>query len=250
MIDLSRISPETALGRLLRLPLRLLPPGAVVRIVQGPLRGRRWVVGSASHGCWLGTYEKDKQRVLAALARRGDVVFDIGANVGFYSLLAARCVGPEGKVVAFEPLPANLAYLRRHLELNGIGNVDVVPAAVGRAPGRAAFTVAASRSMGGLDAAGTLEVDVVSLDDLARTRSLPAPAIVKMDIEGGEVDALLGADQFLRAHRPVVLLATHGWARHQECSRLLRNLGYSIEALVGGDPEATDELIARPAATG
>jgi FkbM family methyltransferase len=248
MIDPSGISPATFLGRLLRAPLRMLPKGARVRILQGPLRGHRWIVGSASHGCWLGTYEKQKQQLFPSLARPGDVVFDVGANVGFYSLLAATCVGPDGRVFAFEPLPANLVYLRQHLALNEVHNVEVVPAAVGRVSGRASFSVASSRSMGSLDGAGPLEVDVVGLDDLAQSGALPAPKLIKMDIEGGEVDALAGAEQALRRHRPVILLATHGWAKHQECCQFLRGLGYSIEALAGGDPDATDEVIARPRA--
>jgi FkbM family methyltransferase len=194
-------------------------------------------VGSATHGCWLGTYERRKQDVPASLVRPGDV--------GFYSLLAARCVGETGRVVAFEPLPENLAFLREHLAINGVANVDVIPAAAGRTSGRAAFAVAASRSMGGVDSRGGLEVQIVTLD-LVGARGLPAPALIKMDIEGGEVDALAGAAQTLRAHRPLILLATHGWAKHQECCHFLRDLGYSIEALGGGDPETTDELIARP----
>jgi hypothetical protein len=103
--------------------------------------------------------------------------------------------------------------------------------------------------MGGLAAGGTLEVDVVGLDELSEMGRLPAPNLIKMDIEGGEVDALVGAERILRAHRPVILLATHGWARHQECCRFLRGLGYALEGLAGGDPDATDELIAKPTAT-
>ena len=112
------LSNETRLGRLLRLPLRLLPAGAVVPILSGPLRGRRWVVGAGPHGYWLGTYEADKQRLLQTLLREGDCFFDVGANVGFFTLLASALVGRSGRVVAFEPLPQNLAFLRRHLLLN------------------------------------------------------------------------------------------------------------------------------------
>jgi FkbM family methyltransferase len=201
-------------------------------------------VGSASHGCWLGTYERQKQEFFARLVRPGSVVFDVGANVGLYTLLASARAGRDGRVFAFEPLLANLDYLREHLQLNDVNNVDVIPAAVGRSPGRASFAAAASRSMGRLDAAGVLEVEIVSLDDLSHSRDLPAPNLIKMDIEGGEVEALAGAEETLRAHRPAILLATHGWAKHQESCRFLRGLGYVVEALNGGDPEETDELIA------
>lgn len=245
-VHLSRIPPTTVLGRLLRAPLRVLPNGMVVRILQGPARGNRWVVGAASHGCWLGTYEREKQAIVAALLRPDEVAFDVGANVGLYTLLASRRVGPGGRVVAFEPLPGNLDYLRRHLELNDVRNVEVVAAAVGRAAGRASFLAARSRSMGRLDGGGGLDVEVVRLDSLLESGRVPPPRLVKMDIEGGEVDALLGAEVLLRVHRPIVLLATHGWEKHQECCRLLRAAGYNLRALSGGDPDKTDELIAEP----
>ncbi|HEX6832536.1 MAG TPA: FkbM family methyltransferase, partial [Rudaea sp.] len=99
-------------------------------ILQGPLRWRLWIPGSSSHGCWLGSYEYDKQRLFARVARSGDVVFDIGANVGFYTLLAATCVAPTGRVVAFEPMPSNVKRIHQHLKLNRIGSVHSVEAAV------------------------------------------------------------------------------------------------------------------------
>ncbi len=246
-LDLSGIPPTSLTGRLLRAPLRLVPPGLHMRVLQGPLRGQRWIVGSATHGCWLGTYEKEKQEFVARLLRPGQVMFDVGANVGLYALLASRCVGLKGKVIAFEPLPGNLDYLRRHLALNRVGNVDILAAAVGRAPGRASFLAAGSRSMGRLDGGGSLEVDVVSLDSLLASGRLPPPDVIKMDIEGGEVDALLGAEAILREHRPTIVLATHGWEKHQECLRLLRSFDFDVRALSGGGVEATDE-VAEPSA--
>src|SRR5579864_334767 len=81
-INFSAINRSSLLGRILRLPLRLLPRGSVVPILQGPLRGRRWIVGSSTHGCWLGSYENGEQKILQASIRPGSVVYDIGANVG------------------------------------------------------------------------------------------------------------------------------------------------------------------------
>lgn len=78
----SRISDKTLLGKVIRLPLRLVPAGAVVRIVPGPARGRRWVSNCAAHGYWLGYWELEPQRWLAAHLKPGDVVYDIGAHVG------------------------------------------------------------------------------------------------------------------------------------------------------------------------
>ncbi|HEV8435127.1 MAG TPA: FkbM family methyltransferase, partial [Thermoanaerobaculia bacterium] len=115
----------TFIGRLLRLPLRLVPNGRVVRIKSGPLRGWRWITGSAPHGCWLGTYERDSQRAFMDNVHEGDVVYDIGANAGFFTLLASTLAGPRGLVFAFEPLPRNVALLERHVSLNGCENVRI-----------------------------------------------------------------------------------------------------------------------------
>ncbi len=244
MLNLSGISSTGLLGRLLRAPLRAIPPGARVRVLQGPLRGARWIVGSATHGCWLGTYESEKQRALSSLLKAGQTLFDVGANAGFYTLLGSKLVGPGGKVFAFEPLPANLGHLREHLRINHVTNTEVIAAAVGRSKGRLQFAEAASPSMGRLDPGGGLEVDVVSLDELVAAGAVRPPDLIKMDIEGGEVEALKGARVVLATHRPQLLLATHGWELHRDCCALLRGLGYGIEALGGGEPDATDELIA------
>jgi protein-L-isoaspartate O-methyltransferase len=139
MANLSSISNETLIGKLLRAPLRLIPPSTVVPILQGALRGKKWTVGSATHGCWLGSYEYRKQKALRREMKTGQVVYDIGANVGFYSLLASVIVGETGHVYSFEPFPENLRELRKHLEMNRIRNCTVIDAAVSSADGEAIF---------------------------------------------------------------------------------------------------------------
>jgi len=135
VIDLSRISSHSLAGRVLRAPLRLVPGKLVVPVVQGPLRGARWVVGSSTHGCWLGCYEAGNQAIYVRLVRPGMTVYDLGAHVGFYTLLFSRLVGPGGVVHAFEPVPRNIFYLERHLRLNGTMNVRVQEFAVTRQTG-------------------------------------------------------------------------------------------------------------------
>ena len=103
MINFSGIPQSNWLGRALRLPLRLIPKDANVRILQGPLRGKYWISGSSDHGCWLGSYEVAKQRKVTELVRPGMICWDVGANVGFYTLLFAELVGRTGSVYAFEP---------------------------------------------------------------------------------------------------------------------------------------------------
>src|SRR5581483_4005597 len=146
-------SPTTRLGRIMRLPLRLLPANLVVPVLQGELIGKRWIVGSSVHGCWLGSYEIQKQRCIASQLKPGSVFYDIGANAGFYSLLACSQVAP-GRVYAFEPVPRNAEYIRRHLELNGVSNVQVLTLAISDEDGSAWFRQEQTGLMGCLDPEG------------------------------------------------------------------------------------------------
>lgn len=245
-MNFSSVSDRTLLGRALRLPLRLVPADLVVPVLQGPARGCRWIVGASTHGCWLGSYEHGKQRAFAAQLTPGSAVYDVGANVGFYTLLAARAVGPRGAVVAFEPLPENLAFLRRHLELNGASQVRIVEAAVSDRGGTARFARGASREMGSLREGGELEVKTLSLDAFVGEGSGPPPDCIKLDVEGGECAALEGARRVLERWRPVVFLATHGPELHARCCELLRQARYALASLDGRSVESTDELLATP----
>jgi len=242
-MNLSGISNKTPLGRMLRLPLKLIPPNTVVPILQGGLKGKRWISGSCDHGCWLGSYEHEKQRLFAEHVSNGAVVFDIGANVGFYTLLASTLVG-NGKVVAFEPVPGNLRHLRRHLSLNKVQNVTVVESAVSDEEGTVLFKRGASNTNGSIDANGDFQVTAVSIDRLISTHEVPIPSLIKMDIEGGEFRALIGARATLMEYHPTIFLATHGAEIHRNCCEFLRSLGYNLRPVIGDDVDATDEIIA------
>ena len=158
MINFSGISNFGLLGRALRLPLRLVPKEADVRILQGPLRGNRWIAGSSNHGCWLGSYEAAKQRKIIEFVRRGMVCWDVGANVGFYTLLFAGLVGGEGRVLAFEPFPRKVELLRRHVEMNRRRNVRIFPSALGDFDGETGFHPRPGASMGRIAPGGPLRV--------------------------------------------------------------------------------------------
>jgi FkbM family methyltransferase len=217
----------------------------VVPILQGPLAGRRWIVGSATHGAWLGTYEYAKQRLFARSIQPGTVVFDLGANVGFFTLIAAIRTGTGGRVYAFEPLPRNVDFLRRHLDHNRIRNVEVVEAAVSDSSGSAAFEEFESPALGRLGRSGRLRIQTVTLDEMVLDNGLPLPDVVKIDIEGGERRALEGARRVLERRHPLIFLATHGAQVHASCCALLTGLGYAMSGINGESPNQTDEIVAR-----
>jgi FkbM family methyltransferase len=254
VINFSGLSHDSFLGRAARLPLALIPGRAVVPIVAGPLRGMRWRVGSSNHGCWLGSYELEKQRAIAAWVKPGMVVYDVGANAGFYTLLFARLAGPSGSVFAIEPFAENLVNLIDHVAMNGIGNCRVIQAAVARTRGIAAFSPGASRSTGAIGAPGAgsaILVPTVSLDGMVDELGYPAPDLVKMDIEGGESDALAGAAALLEKGNAIWFIALHGDDQKRRCQRLLLEAGYALHTVAGDlireplDSLAVDEIYAR-----
>ncbi len=228
---MSLFESDRPLGRIARLPLRLVPRDAVVPVLGGELRGCRWIVGSELHRCWLGWFELCKQRAVARLLRPGAVFYDVGANVGFYSLLAAK----KGcRVFAFEPSPRNILMLKQHIALNHL-NIEAIEAAVADRDGNAVFDAGPNSSMGALRDSGGLQVKVVSLDSL----ELPPPDFVKIDIEGGEYSALMGATRVIKENKPTIFLATHGAAMRERCPALLRSWNFEVTQL-----EAPDEWIA------
>jgi FkbM family methyltransferase len=237
---LDRLPHTHPLGKLLRMPLRLIPRDAVVPILSGTARGLRWIAGSGPQSCWLGINEPAKRRVFAAHVAPGDVVYDIGANVGSYTLPASVLVGSHGKVIAFEPLPDNLAYLTRHIALNHLDNVHVIEAAVWSSTGELRFQGTADRVTSHASDVGEITVKAVAIDALVSAGEIPPPDCIKIDVEGAEADVLRGAMSTLSEHRPVILLATHGAERTVECRKLLAELGYGLKPIGAGD----DELIA------
>jgi FkbM family methyltransferase len=213
-------------------------------ILQGRLKGKRWVVGAGDHAYWLGTYEHEKTAEFAKRLRRGDVVLDIGAHVGYYTLLAATSVRSEGRVVSVEPLQRNVQYLKRHIELNQLSNVTVIQAAVSDAPGPLEFAQDANTYLGRVQRGGGTTVDGVTIDECVLERCrLDRVNVIKLDVEGAEGCALRGAEKVLKQFRPVIFLATHGLAVHEECLQLLRGHGYEVRLLDPSGRQA-DELLA------
>lgn len=244
-MNFSGIPRRSKLGQLLRFPLRYIPRNAVFPILQGKLRGYKWVVGSSNHGCWLGSYEYRKQQVIGNTIKPGTIAFDIGAHVGFYTLLFSKLTGAsEGKVFAFEPFPPNISYLRKHIAINRVTNVEVLEMAVSDSSGTTFFSQGPSGSTGRIGDSGEFKVKQTSIDELLAQERLPAPHYMKIDIEGAEFRALLGAEATLREFHPLIFLATHGEEVHHNCCKFLTSLGYQLKSLDGNDIEDTDEIFA------
>lgn len=236
---LARIPSTTFLGKFVRRVFRLVPRRSVEEIRSGPLRGRKWIVASGVDGYWLGTYEEELLDTVARSVRAGGVFFDVGAQAGYYSLLASRLVGPTGRVVAFEPDARNLGYLREHLRLNDATNVTVIEAAVADAAGSEGFAAERSGFGGALSetaaaSGGTVTVRTVTLDGLVGSGAVPAPDYLKIDVEGAELRVLRGAAKILRASRPTIFLAVHTPDLERLCRETLTTLGYTLQPITDG----------------
>jgi FkbM family methyltransferase len=206
-----------------------------VPILGGPLKGNR--IGLFAGARFVkGNYGGHEAQLFLRQLKPGDIVLDVGAHVGYYTLLASRIVHTTGKVVAFEPSRMNLKYLRQHIRTNGLQNVQLFDSAVGRKEGWLSFECSHGTGTGRLDfqSSSGERVRVCGLDELYRRGMIPAPTFIKMDIEGAEVEALPGAAELIWKCRPTILLSTHGAEVREFCEKFLRDLGYELTSVDDG----------------
>ena len=236
------------LARLIRGGLNRAAPHGLTRtaVAAGGLAGGTLLLDlQEEKDYWLGTYEPELQSAIAELAVPGMVAYDVGANIGYISILLARRAGEKGRVFAFEALPANLERLHRNLALNGLQTqVEVVEAAVADRSGPVQFLLGPSGGMG--KAAGSagrqteykqaISVAGLALDDFAYAQGNPAPQVVKMDIEGGEMLALPGMRRLLREAHPLMLIELHGPEAAHVAWDELSQAGYRICRMEAGYP--------------
>jgi FkbM family methyltransferase len=185
-------------------------------ILHGAGQGLRFNAARSHSGFILGNHETDVQKFLIRVLRPGMVYYDVGANVGFFATIAARLVGPSGKVLCFEPVPENARQIQYNAQLNGFDNVIVRCEALGSSNRTETFHTSAEPTWGMLTTVGKLpekvsgeiEVKVRTMDSLY-AEGLPCPDVIKMDIEGAEAEALRGARETLSAHRPLLVIELH-----------------------------------------
>jgi FkbM family methyltransferase len=161
-----------------------------------------------------GVWEPNVTAVFAHALARGDVCIDIGAHIGYYTLLASKLVGRDGHVYAFEPSPTNFRVLEANLALNRVENVTVIAAAVGAAAGRTRFYEGPGTNTGKatLNAAiarrvsthkRPVMVDVVTIAETIPEAEVSRVRVVKVDVEGGEVEVLRSLEPIFLAGHPV-----------------------------------------------
>jgi len=151
--------------------------------------------------------------VVTKEVKSGDIVVDIGANIGYYVLIEAKLVGDKGKVYAIEPDPSNIELLRKNIEINGLSNVEVFQLAIGDTNEFHSMYLSTHRNKPTLrDVAGTvkekfvtgkIDVKVTTLDDFLENK--PYPSVIRMDVEGYEYEIIRGMKNILQRKLPLTL---------------------------------------------
>lgn len=163
------------------------------------------------------SYETETAAFLAGRVRSGMVCYDVGANVGAYVLQLGHWTAPAGKIIAFEPNAGAREVLARHIAWNGLTDrVQIVPAAVAAAPGEQILYAEGANGMSRLaqpnnalvETAHQERVPVTTIDAFCAAGNAP-PAVLLLDIEGFEIEALRGARSTIVAHRPVIVVEMH-----------------------------------------
>lgn len=163
-----------------------------------------------SRGCLADDWEPAETSAIRALLKRGDVFLDIGANIGWFTLLASTLIGPSGRIHAFEPREDTCRYLRKSVALNDLSDMVIVHnAGVWSAPGEMTLWNRDDRNPGGTqilaeagaDLAGAVRVPIITVDSLGLTRC----DLIKIDIEGAEPHALIGAKATIGRCRPNIV---------------------------------------------
>jgi FkbM family methyltransferase len=195
-----------------------------------------------------GMYEPASMLALYRFLFPGAVLYDVGANVGVFTLFGSRRVGPTGRVYSFEPSSRERAVLEKNVALNGCDNVTVLASAASDRSGTATLRVAAGQHRGqntlapsfaypGVHMEREETVSLVALDDLWKTQAVRRPDVLKVDAEGSELHVLRGALSLLRDAMPVVvfeindtLLKASGASR-DAVEQLLTSFGYRLHRL-------------------
>ena len=246
---LLRFAPS--LGGLRRVPVlgdflswssrKLVPRDSLiwVQIQHGPSKGL-WIRLNPRTGqnVQKGIGEPQVQKALIDHLRPGMTFYDVGANIGFFSLMAARLVGSGGSVVSFEADPEIAARLRDNLSRNQFAHAHVEQKAVWSEPATVSFervdpNTSPDRGLGHVSpdgsAPGTITVEAVSLDQY--TVNHPSPDFVKCDVEGAEVAVFQGATRLFSGKRPIFLVEMHSPENHRVLIQEFAGHGYRCQNL-------------------
>ncbi len=175
---------------------------------------------------FFGVYDPLNINFIKKHLKPGDYFFDIGANVGCFSLVASLCVQENGKVYAFEPVKEVYNRLNENIELNRLNNILTINKAVYEKNTLLKLYLASQENLGMTSikehdamSGNTLEVEAVSLDSFVISNEINRVDFIKIDIEGSELNALKGMVNIIRKHQPVFLVEVSEAVLNDETDR-------------------------------
>ncbi|MGB3405414.1 MAG: FkbM family methyltransferase [Microcoleaceae cyanobacterium] len=221
----------------------------VVTWSQGLGTGLKFCPDKSNPDFAKGIYELPLQKAFASYLQPGHVFYDIGANIGFFTVLAAQLVGKSGSVYAFEPVPENAERVRYNAKLNQFSNVTVYQKAVSANTGEGNLLLAhhsggATLSTVGTppDLRGSMQVELVCIDELVAKKKIKPPTAVKVDVEGAEIEVLKGMLKTIDQYKPIIFYEVDDGNKEsfqQKSDALesfIRKLGYKIITLEDAYP--------------
>jgi FkbM family methyltransferase len=161
-----------------------------------------------------GTYEKPTLKFISKLLKEGDTTIDVGANVGLMSLIFAKCIGNSGKVFSFEPEPNNNAALLNNIKLNSFSNISVSNSALSNKKGVLKFYLSNDNNSGTHSlyynseklSTDFIEVQALPFDEFIVGKNISDIKLIKIDVEGAEIDVIEGMKMTLQSLKPVLIL--------------------------------------------
>lgn len=227
----------------------LLPKGSTwVRVRSGLSSGMTMRLSFPEEaGVWRGEHEPDVQNAIATAVQPGWVVFDIGAAIGTFALGTARLVGDTGRVIAFDGDTVQADRLREHLAANTLEKIlHVVHAAVWSHTSSSSITFrcGTTRTQGGIEFGGVrpilangelIEAPVTSLDAYIEATRL-TPQLIKIDVEGAEIEVLRGGKELFMTNRPLIIAEIHTENARDAAREWMRGHAYSFSETILYDP--------------
>lgn len=246
---------ETTTKQLLRASLSVCFGGREsIPIMVGPLKGRHLPKAEALSNLSMlfGRYEPQVVSALLSISDSIKVAYDIGAHVGFITLVLAESVGSDGKVFAFEPAPENIAVMRKLIIQNSLQHkVSLVPIALADVNGEQNLIKWKSSSMCLLESAldgqkacdcSSINITTCTLDSFVFEQLNPSPELIKIDVEGAEALVIQGGLRTLNVYSPKLIIEIHGPNNAQKTWSLLRRFDYSWNRLTAnGQEEVSSE---------
>lgn len=159
----------------------------------------------------LGVYEKNESRFFREKVKEGMVVIDIGANVGYYTVMFAKLVGPFGRVISFEPGPENFYFLKKTIKINKFNNVEPYDFALSNKTGRGKLFLCESnkgdhRIYNPDNTRESIDISITTLDNFLAEKKVENVDLIKMDIQGAEGMALNGMKDTLTQNKKISLI--------------------------------------------